>query len=73
MIGVHMKLKHCIRCDILGAQVTFAIFPLDSFRWCSDKCLLLWCKEHNVVYDGEIVDRVEKRKTKEIIKLEDVA
>ena len=67
-----MKLKHCIRCNTLGAPVTFGIFPIDSFRWCSDKCLLLWCKEHNVMVDGEPVDAIEKRKTKEIITLDDI-
>ena len=67
-----MKIKKCIQCDKLGAQVTFGIFPLDSFRWCSDRCLLIWCGEHSVRVDGLLVTEVQKRKTKEIIKLEDV-
>lgn len=67
-----MKLKHCIRCDKLGSPVTFGIFPIDSFRWCSDKCLLLWCDEHNVTVDDELVDTIENRKTKQIITIDDV-
>lgn len=67
-----MKLKHCIRCNNLGAPITFGIYPTDSFRWCSDRCLLLWCKESKLTVDGELVDRIENRKTKKIIKLEDI-
>lgn len=67
-----MKSHHCIRCDKLGAPITFAVFPLDSFRWCSDRCLLLWCKEHNVIWNDEPLTAVENRKTKEVINLEDI-
>lgn len=68
-----MKLKHCIRCDKLGAPITFGIFPLDSFRWCSDKCLLLWCEEHAVTYGGNDIEAIENRKTKVITTIEDIS
>jgi wyosine [tRNA(Phe)-imidazoG37] synthetase (radical SAM superfamily) len=67
-----MKLKHCIRCSKLGAPITFAVFPLDSFRWCSDKCLLLWCQEHDVNWNNEPITAIEKRKTKEVITINDI-
>ena len=68
-----MRTRICLECqEKKGAQITLHDFPIEDFHWCSDKCLFIWICKHDLRYDGELCHSLEKRKTKEIVNMNDV-
>lgn len=50
-------------------MLSLAIFPNDSFKWCSDKCIFAWLDSHKVTIDGEeITELLSKDGKKKIFK-----
>lgn len=67
-----MALRTCIQCKTQKrGLLSLAVFPKESFGWCSDRCIFEWLKQHKVTVDGEPIDELESKDGKKKIFRED--